>query len=555
MKNSCCLLIHLLIPALLFTIYSCSRQKEVKDIIARAENIVEQQPDSALRLLNTVLFPEDLNDNRFNKYYLLLIQAKDKSYKDITSDTVIFAVKDYYVQKKDYPNAAFAALYCGRLWHERNNADKAIEAYTEAENLAGKTGNHNLKGLIYGNLGILHHEHSLYEKSIELNKKAAAMFDKAENHRNKISALGLTGDCFALSGKIDSAFHYYNESLKLADSCNIPELQSNVRQNMGVAYRELGRYEQAKKLFNEALAFPNDSVEQARILLNIAKVCILEDKPDSANLYLDKSLALQINNPWLMRTSYLLKSKIAEKQNRYPETLNYYKEFHQSTMDVFDSEKNNNLLEIQGKYDYEKLKNSQNQLIIKQQKAVIILSLALLITGIIIFVYYRKSVQNKRFLLETEQEIASLQKMAENFSGEHHTFRNILLEQFDILKKTALIKTVLSENEQANGQKLLKKINEIVYGQDKLDWNKLYKLMNNLKDGFYNKVRSKYPQLNETEFRICCLSCETDFTDKEIGIILGMTLNMVRRTRSDLRKKIGMSKGEDFLFFFENVIR
>jgi len=88
-----------------------------------------------------------------------------------------------------------------------------------------------------------------------------------------------------------------------------------------------------------------------------------------------------------------------------------------------------------------------------------------------------------------------------------------------------------------------------------LDWNKLYKLMNNLKDGFYNKVRSKYPQLNETEFRICCLSCETDFTDKEIGIILGMTLNMVRRTRSDLRKKIGMSKGEDFLFFFENVIR
>jgi DNA-binding CsgD family transcriptional regulator len=99
-----------------------------------------------------------------------------------------------------------------------------------------------------------------------------------------------------------------------------------------------------------------------------------------------------------------------------------------------------------------------------------------------------------------------------------------------------------------------KKFNNIVYGQDKMDWDKMYSLMDNLRHGFYSKLRIKYPQLSETEFRISCLSCETDFSDKEIEIILGTTLNMVRRIRSDLRKKIGMSKGENFLNFFEKNI-
>jgi tetratricopeptide (TPR) repeat protein len=232
---------------LLLLLCFCSRQKKQDEsALNKAESIIEQHPDSALRLLNTVLFPEDLNKTLFNKYNLLLLQARDKNDKDITGDTIIFSVKDYYVRKKDFANAALAAFYCGRVWHEQNDADRAIEAYQEAGEWAGKTENYNLKGLILGNLGILHSEYSLYEKAIELNKNAVEMYDKAKNYRNKISAWGLIGDCFALNEKIDSAFYYYNESLKLADSCNIPELQSNVRQSMAVAYREQGFYEEAK---------------------------------------------------------------------------------------------------------------------------------------------------------------------------------------------------------------------------------------------------------------------------------------------------------------------
>ena len=538
-----CLLIFVLI-----IVSSCSRQQGIENILAQAENIVEQQPDSALHLLNAVLFPEDLNKKLFNKYHLLLLQAKDKSNRNITSDTVIFAVKDYYLQKKDYQNAALAAFYCGRVRHEQNNVNKAVEAYSEAERLANQTENNNLKGLIQANWGILHFDHYSYEKAIEFLKNAVGLYGKAKNYRNEAGALRITGDCFLLSDKIDSAFYYYNKSLKLADSCNLPEMQSDIKQSMGISYREQGLYEQAKKLFMEALALPSDSVEHARILLNIADVYVLEDKTDSVNYYLDKALDFQISDPHLACSSWLLKSTVAEKNNCYPEALKYYKEFHKSTEDVFDSEKNNKLLEIQGKYDYEKLRVSKKASELKDQKALTALLLALFVSAAIIFIYNRKSARNKRLLLETEQKIESIQKMAADYSKENNIFRHIVLEHFDILRKTALL-----EKEMESGQKMVKKFNEIVYNGKTPDWDKMYQVMDNLKNGLYSKIRNKYP-MSETEFRICCLTCETDFSDKEIMVILGTTLNMVRRIRSDLRKKLGMQKGEDFLTFFEKTV-
>jgi len=564
MNKSLALLKFLLI-FLLFSFGSCSSQKEEKNILSDAENILEQQPDSALHLLNTILFPEELNQNMFNRYQLLLIQAKDKSDKDITSDTVIFAVKDYYVGKKDRRNAALAAFYCGRLWQERDSVKKAFDAYAEAEQLAKPTDDYNLKGLIQGNRGILHREHRSYENAIELLKNAVEMYDKAQNHKSTISALRIIGDCFLLNNNTDSAFYYYNESLKQADLYNLPKLKSGVKQSIGVACREQCLYGQAKKLFNEALAFPDDSVEQARILLNLAQVYAIEDNIDSVNIYLDKATELKINDPQLLLSSNLLMFEMARKQNRYQDALHYYQEYHRYTMEVFDSEKNNALLEIQGKYDFEKLRTSKKDSDIKFLAASIGLSGAIIVIEIIIFLFYLKSRQNKRLLLKIEQNYESMQKMSddyskekernreieENYSKEHIAFNQLLLEKFDIVTKTALLKSTLSESEQKSGHRLLKRFNEIVHGKDSLDWNTLYQIIDTIKDGLYRQIRNKYPQMSEQEFRIGCLSCETDFDDNQIAIILGTTINMVRRIRSDLRKKLGMTRGKGFIEFFK----
>lgn len=531
---------------------ACSKQAGVKDILVRTENIVEQQPDSALHLLQSVLFPENWNKSRQNKYYLLLIEAKDKDYKDITSDTLIFSVKEYYLQKKDYPNAALAAYYCGRLWHERNNADEAASAYSEAEKLAGKTDNNNLKGLIQSNWGILNREHSSYVKAIELLKNAVGWYRKSKNYKNEIESLRLIGDCFGLSKKMDSAFNYYNESLKLAILHNIPKLQADVKNDIAVTFQEQGSFLQAKQFYNEALILSNDSLERARILLNIAQVYGLENDIDSLNYYLDKALSLNASNPWLIRSSYFLKSKIAEKNNRFQEALNDYKEYHNYTTKVFDSEKNNKLLEIQGKYDYEKLKNVESRLTIKLQRTLLILALTLFIAGIIIFIYYRKYSQKEKLTSNLEEKIKTLQNIATDFSKEKQTFRNIVVLHFEVMKKTALLESEIPEDERKSGKKLLKKFNKIVYGQDSLDWSKLYLIMNSLYDGLYDEIKKKYPQWDEMDFRIFCMSNENQFNDNEIALILNTTIPMIRKIRSKIRKDMGIPKySHDFIPFLK----
>lgn len=69
-------------------------------IFAESESLLGTDPDSALSVLKTILYPEELSEKEYNRYALLKIQAKYKSYQDITSDSVILSVPDYYLKRK-----------------------------------------------------------------------------------------------------------------------------------------------------------------------------------------------------------------------------------------------------------------------------------------------------------------------------------------------------------------------------------------------------------------------------------------------------------------------
>jgi tetratricopeptide (TPR) repeat protein len=531
--------------------FSCTRQmKNAKEILNEAEYIIEQQPDSAFRLLNTIFFPEELSKTQYNRYVLLMMQAKDKSYRDITSDTLIFTVRNYYEVKNDFLNTAIAAYYCGRVLQEQDNETKAIEAYLQALEFADKTNDYNLKGLIHGNLAILDREHYSYPKAIEESKQAAEMFKKAHNYKNEISSIKKIGDCFLLEEQSDSAFYYYNESMKLADHYQISDLQSGVRNSMGVAYRQKENYGQAKMFFVEALSFPVDSVEQARILLNIAKVYSLENNIDSVELYLNQAKSFQIQDASLIRSLNFLLSEINEKNGRYQEALKYYKEYYNYTLRVFDSEKNNKLLEIQEKYDFEKLKNEKTQLTILYRKTEQFFILVLFLVCTFIIIVYRRFRRDKRILREIQWKIAVLQKKADDFSFE----KQASLQYYEAMKQAIRMENTTPEKDKKDKNGVVKKINNIIFGKDNLYWDKLYFVINYLSDGFYDKVRNRYPELNEKEFEVACLTCEPDFDDDEISLITGQKYNMVHRRRTDLRRKLGIENYGNIRDFLYKVI-
>ena len=81
---------------------------------------------------------------------------------------------------------------------------------------------------------------------------------------------------------------------------------------------------------------------------------------------------------------------------------------------------------------------------------------------------------------------------------------------------------------------------------DKILSDSLYEVMNDLHNGFFERLRDKFSDLNEDEFRICCLTY-AKFDSMEISIIMGLSVNTIQMKRSSIRKKLGIPPLEIFL--------
>lgn len=73
------------------------RDGQAAFLLDGAEGLMEEAPDSALRLLCQIRHPEHLPGRQQADYALLLTQARDKNYLDsLQSDSLIKLAVDYY---------------------------------------------------------------------------------------------------------------------------------------------------------------------------------------------------------------------------------------------------------------------------------------------------------------------------------------------------------------------------------------------------------------------------------------------------------------------------
>jgi hypothetical protein len=155
---------------------------------------------------------------------------------------------------------------------------------------------------------------------------------------------------------------------------------------------------------------------------------------------------------------------------------------------------------------------------------------------------------------EAQQKIAILQEKTVDFSSVKQAVRDVLLLNYEVMKKAIFMESTMPEIEKKDKKGVVKKINQLIYGKNNVDWDKFYFVINNLNDGFYDKVRKQYPMLSEKEFKVACLSCEDDFNDNEIGVIMGTSSSMVRKIRSGFRQKSGIESYENIRDFLSKAI-
>ena len=100
----------------LLLLMACNDPKHVTDTLHRAEALMNEHPDSAWAVLNT-LSPDEMGQNRTRaRYALLYTQAQDKTYRDETNDSLISVAVDYYRDTEDVRRKFLSYYYKGRVY-------------------------------------------------------------------------------------------------------------------------------------------------------------------------------------------------------------------------------------------------------------------------------------------------------------------------------------------------------------------------------------------------------------------------------------------------------
>lgn len=534
-------------------ITSCQKRK-IEPLLQQTTDIMEENPDSALVMLETIHNPESFSKSLYYDYFLVHIQAKYKSYKDISTDTLIFTIRDYYFKKNNTAKAALAIYYSGRVYQEQKDYENALIQFFDANKYLEQSGNLNLKGLCQNAIGDIYSKQLLKEKAIIYYKQGKDYFHQAEDFKNEIITCKLIGNCLLSQEITNEAINYYNEALRLAQKYKYSSIQASILMNIGVAYRELKNLEHANIYFSKAMEHSTDSVNSAKMAANFARLYELQGKNDSAIVYLQKGLNYlpQEQNNYVAANIYKTWSAIEENDKNYRKALDKYRLYNNHLAQIITDNKNSAILEIEEKYNHQLIDNKNKQLLIERQRILLFFLLLVFVLGILILYLTRRTLQNKRKLIETEQKVRQLTKLARSFDAKEESFRNILIRHFDILKKAALLEGYLKEEDRKKGEQLLRKFNQIVYGQKKLNWELIYKTLNNISDGFFEKFKNEYPQLHESEFQICCL-IYIDFDNTEIAILLNYSINTVQAKKSSIRKKLGIKTYGDIQNFMEEA--
>ncbi len=117
------LLTILLIVAVIVASCSGAADRRADVVLADAEALMESRPDSALTLLRTIAPDSITGARRKALHALLLSQAFDKNWIDLTSDSIIAPAVEYFDRNgaADLHHRALAHYYAGRVHYNAAN--------------------------------------------------------------------------------------------------------------------------------------------------------------------------------------------------------------------------------------------------------------------------------------------------------------------------------------------------------------------------------------------------------------------------------------------------
>ena len=426
----------------------------------------------------------------------------------------------------------YAHLYSACVYDERGEYENAMSDYKTAFTLAENMQDSLYMWRINNYIAELFSKQTYWDEALKNYKKSVVL---AKNDIEKAKSYSQVARLYYINNDIDSSLINIKQSIIIAEQIQDMNTQSHIYQNAYVFYNNNNENELAWKYLNMSFEKNRNPLQENLYNLNFLSFFLDKNDLNSANEYVKK-----LRREFETMVSSHTKAAICEtltkyylEYDMYDSALYYQKELAYIYEDINEQNLEQNIYEIQKKYDYELQRNIYQTKLNKRLLLIICILIVLLFVTILSFIIITKSKRREKVLSKQVDDLSNISNDYDKFKHEvKESFDNSLKERLNIIRKV----NIFERNKKSS--KNIKEIKEYAYGSP---YKTAFEASVDVIESSFNKIttfiKESYPELNETEYKICILSITPLSTD-DIANIVELGSDSVRKSRSNIRKKL-----------------
>ena len=395
-----------LIISIITSLISCTHNKNYTTTfqpeLAKAEAIMYRYPDSALHILQGIQPDIPSENEQYATWALLMTQAQYKNQIE-QSDSLINIAYSYFTKHDNAQRKALALYYKGILRHESHHAEDALSFYLEAATEIEKTNDYQLGFLINSEVGLMYLYRKLNDYAMEYFEKAHHNAELSNNQTYIAFSFIYIARAFSQKKQYNKAIEYYEKAIKIGQVNNYPTILASAMNETSFLFLKTGDNKKALQYAKDCIKIKKTDQR----IFSLGDTYRYLKMYDSAYFYLNQ--ACLSPNIHTARSAYQALYYISQEEKDYKKAVEYSNKlwFYQDSIGKTD--RNKALIEMQEKYDQQKIINENNLSQIKKDRIIRNVLIALIILSFIIaitnYLYQRKIVSQKQEISEKEEKI------------------------------------------------------------------------------------------------------------------------------------------------------
>ena len=587
-----------LIISIITSLISCTHNKNYTTTfqpeLAKAEAIMYRYPDSALHILQGIQPDIPSENEQYATWALLMTQAQYKNQIE-QSDSLINIAYSYFTKHDNAQRKALALYYKGILRHESHHAEDALSFYLEAATEIEKTNDYQLGFLINSEVGLMYLYRKLNDYAMEYFEKAHHNAELSDNQTYIAFSFIYIARAFSQKKQYNKAIEYYEKAIKIGQVNNYPTILASAMNETSFLFLKTGENKKALQYAKDCIKIKKTDQR----IFSLGDTYRYLKMYDSAYFYLNQaSLSPNIHTA---RSAYQALFYISQEEKDYKKAVEYSNKlwFYQDSIGKTD--RNKALIEMQEKYDQQKIINENNLSQIKKDRIIRNVLIALIILSFIIaitnYLYQRKIVSQKQEISEKEEKIRyftmkihenetlinrnkmRIEELTIQMEGsleikeqwkEQNKIRQEIQQQNETLKLennnlqnhiSNYAQSLKEKSKELEAMEQLSKENQYLHKREAFLCNQLIKqteLFNKLKttkyidnklwqeikekidllfDNYTKRLCHQIPSLTDGDIQICCL-IKLRFSNGDIANMLAISPTSVSKRKLRLKERI-----------------